>query len=95
MDNSSNNGPLVAMTFAVGLGALSVTGVLSSILVAVLVGALGKAVDVGLRAFIARRESYWRREAGRLAAELERLQRHSSQTSAPLSSSKRTNAEST
>jgi hypothetical protein len=96
MDSSSNNGPLMAMTLAVGLGALSVTGVLSSIVVAVLVGALGKAVDVALRALIARRESYWRREAQRLAAELKRMQRDGDKTTATrLSSTKRTNAEPT
>jgi hypothetical protein len=73
-----------------------VTGVLSSILVAVLVGTLGKAVDVALRAFIARRESYWRREAQRLAAELTRMQRQAAApTQSRFSSTKSTNAEST
>lgn len=96
MDSSSHNGPLMAMTLAVGLGALSLTGVLSSIVVAVLIGALGKAVDVGLRAFIARRESYWRREAQRLAAELKRMQRCGADTAEPYRSlTKRKNAEST
>ena len=86
----------MAMTLAVGLGALSVTGVLSSILVAVLVGALGKAVDVALRALIARRESYWRREAQRLAAELTRIKRQVDDPPPPrFSSTKSTNAEST
>lgn len=96
MDNGSNNGPLMAMTLAVGLGALSLTGVLSSIVVAVLIGALGKAVDVGLRAFIARRESYWRREAQRLAGELKRMQRRVGDTTDPRHPlTKQTNVEST
>lgn len=73
MENSTSNGPLVAMTFIVGLGAVSLTGVLSSILVALLMGLLGKGVDVALRAYIARRENHWRREALRLDQELRGL----------------------
>lgn len=73
MENSSSNGPLVAMTLIVGLGAIGVTGVLSSILVAVLVGVLGKSVDVALRLLIARRENHWRREAERLRRELDAI----------------------
>jgi hypothetical protein len=75
MNDNYGNGPLVAMTFMVGLGAFSLTGMLSSVLVAVLVGLLGKAVDVGLRWLIARRESYWRREARRLQRELGNIRR--------------------
>ncbi|MEO6392856.1 MAG: hypothetical protein ABIP75_13495 [Pyrinomonadaceae bacterium] len=73
MENSTSNGPLVAMTFIVGLGAVSFTGVLTSVVVAILMGVLGKAVDVALRVYIARRECHWRREARRLDQELRRL----------------------
>jgi hypothetical protein len=73
MENGSSNGPLVAMTLIVGLGAIGVTGVLSSILVAVLVGLLGKSVDVALRLLVARRDNHWRREAKRLQRELDQI----------------------
>ena len=73
MENGSSNGPLLAMTLIVGLGAIGVTGVLSSILVAVLVGLLGKSVDVALRLLVARRDNHWRREAKRLQGELDTI----------------------
>jgi hypothetical protein len=92
MENSTSNGPLVAMTFIVGLGAVSLTGVLSSILVAVLMGLLGKGVDVALRAYFARRDNHWRREAQRLDQELRQVRLPGDQTTSDVSQRKQPHA---
>ncbi len=75
MDQSVGmNGPIMALTFLSGMGALSVGGVVSSIGIALLVGMIGKGMDALLRYLIAQRTNAWRRRARRLEQENRELQ---------------------
>jgi hypothetical protein len=74
------NGPIMAISFFAGMG-FSFSGLLTSLLAAILVGVIAKGFDRLTRAWIAERNNYWRREAQRqereknaLAARLKDLQ---------------------
>ncbi len=75
MDSSmGTNAPFMALTFLSGMGMVSVTGLLTSLLGAVLVGIVGKLLDALLRLQIEKRTNRWRREAKKLAKEKRELE---------------------
>ena len=71
--DGGTNGPIMGFTFLAGVGT-SFMGILTSIVVALLVGVLGKGIDILVRRYFQNRENYWRKEAikwKRTARELE------------------------
>lgn len=70
------NTPLAVLAFLAG-GAASMGGILVSLLVAVLVPVLGKAVDSFIKTYVAERNNQWRREAARWKEKAEALERAS------------------
>lgn len=68
------NAPFMALTFLSGVGMFSITGILTSLLGAILVGVISKGLDSLIRALLAERTNRWRREAKKLAAEKRRLE---------------------
>jgi len=74
MDTGVGNAPYMALTFFSGMGMLSITGLLTSLIAAVLVGVISKGFDSLIRSLIAERKNRWRLEAKRLAAENRQLE---------------------
>lgn len=56
------NGPIMGVSFLAAVG-VSFIGVLTSVLVALLVGLLGKGIDVLVKRYFQNRENFWRKEA--------------------------------
>jgi integral membrane sensor domain MASE1 len=74
MDNGTN-GPIMALSFIAGLGALSIGGILSAIVGSLLVGIIGKSIDSLIRNWFANRNNRWRRRALAAEEQLERVKR--------------------
>ena len=72
MDSNGVNGPLAMLTFFAGAGA-SFGGILFSLLAAILVPVLGKAVDGLVRTWIAERGNRWKKRALEAEARLKEL----------------------
>ena len=79
MDNNGVNGPLAVLTFLVGAGA-SFSGIIFSLLAAILVPVVGKAVDSLVRTWIAERRNGWKQRAITAEARLKELEGKSDAT---------------
>ena len=72
--DTGTNGPAMGVSFLAAVGTVSFVGILSSVVVALLVGLLSKGIDILVRRYFQQRENFWRKEAikwKRKARELE------------------------
>jgi hypothetical protein len=70
---TGGNGLPMGLSFLAAVGSVSFIGVLSSVVVALLVGLLGKGIDILTRQFFQYRQNSVRKELVKLRAEVKRL----------------------
>ena len=63
-NDAGTNGPIMGVSFlAAVVGSMSLIGIVTSVLVALLVGLISKGIDILVRRYFQNRENFWRREA--------------------------------